>query len=671
MNMPNTPAKPVSAPKSSLLGNIPTGLVCAIIFLLTLWIFWPATHYGFVNYDDPVNVDNIQMQRGLTWENIQQAFSRSVDNNWMPLTILSHLADHQWWGNKPAGHHVTNVVLHAINAVLVFLLLQGLTGAKGRSLAVALLFAVHPLRVESVVWVTERKDVLSGFFGLLVLIFYTRYVRAQKIDSKSGILAGISRFSRSLDAWLALGFFAMGLMSKPMLVTWPFVMLLLDWWPLKRIPNSEFGIQKFSGLLVEKIPFMVIAVVDCVVTLQVQGQGGTLAMNNQWTLGFRLANAMVSYVRYLGKILWPDSLAVFYPYPSHWPSLVVLMCGGLLTGVSMLCIYRHLKNPYMLVGWLWFLGTLIPVIGLIQAGQQSMADRYSYLPALGVLIFLVWGAYDLSHHWQQKSPLLLVFVGLAAILICGWLTSRQIGYWQSSETLFRHELEVVPDNYIARFNLGTALVEQGRSAEAIPQFQATLRLNPNDGEACGSLATALAEGGQIDDAVIFYQKALSLNPDDFESCINLAITFARQGKLDSAIGLFQQAILLRPNDVDAHRYLGMTFSKMGRLADAEKQFETIVRITPDDFEMINNLGMLYARQGKLNDAIKQFQRAAQLHPEDSAVHNSLGTAFAQAGRIEEAIGEFEAALRLDPGNMTAKRNLNFALKARSVSSVTH
>ena len=417
-------------------------------------------------------------------------FLNPVCWNWHPVTVLSHMLDCQMFGLNPWGHHLTNVLLHALNAGLVFVLLQSMTGARWRSLLVAALFAVHPLRVESVAWVSERKDVLSAFFGLLALIAYARYAqgRRQKAEGRrqesSGIRARnthqVSRFTPHASRVIAvtfyllsLFFFALGLMSKPMLVTLPFVLLLLDYWPLGRMQNAECGMQNaaasetqhatrntphvsrtaFLALLLEKLPFFALAALASVVTFVVQQRGGSVMAAENLPLGARVGNALISYGRYLGKLFWPTDLAVYYPHPGQWPLGKVLLAGGVILGLSGPVWVRRRRAPFLLVGWLWFVGMLVPVIGLVQTGGQAMADRHTYLPSLGVLILAIWGTYELTRRWRYQA-LALAAAGGAALVLCLALTRQQIGYWRDGETLFRHALEVTENNQVARNNLG-------------------------------------------------------------------------------------------------------------------------------------------------------------------------------------------------------------------------
>ena len=480
-------------------------LMAILVVLVTAAIYWPATRCDFVNYDDHMYVlDNPHVTSGMTWANVQWAFRSGYATNWHPLTWLSHMLDCQMFGLKPWGHHLTSVLLHALNAGLVFALLQLLTGAPWRSLLVAVLFALHPLRVESVAWVSERKDVLSGFFGLLALLAYVRYAqgRGRKSEARNprpegnpkpearspkqeaGRLAALFPLPSPffylpypIFYLLSLFFLALGLMSKPMLVTWPLVMLLLDYWPLrrmqKRMQNAECRMQNAAppdaqhatrnrphvsritllSLLVEKIPFFFLVALSSVVTFVVQKRGGAMTGVASLPLGVRVETAVLAYARYLGKLFRPVDLAVLYWHPGHWPLGEVLLAGALILCLSVVVWMLRRRAPYLLMGWLWFVGTLVPVIGLVQVGEQAMADRYTYLPCLGVLILTIWGVCELTRSWRYQAIVLAVVAGAASVF-CVALTRQQLGHWQDSEALSRHALAVTENNYLAHKNPG-------------------------------------------------------------------------------------------------------------------------------------------------------------------------------------------------------------------------
>jgi tetratricopeptide (TPR) repeat protein len=674
MRKPATKSKP--APRGTVAPapiqpRFPAWLPALLLALATVVLYWPATRHDFINYDDDLYVTaNVHVPNGLTLENLKWAFSHPVAGNWHPLTVLSHMLDCQLFGLKPWGHHLTSLLIHALNTGLVFLLLRTLTGAVWRSLLVAALFGWHPMRVESVAWVAERKDVLSGFFGLLSLLFYARY--AQTVE------AGSQRSEvnlRSSTYWLALLFFALGLMSKPMLVTWPFVMLLLDYWPLKRVAGCKLKVTGPQApnlqpptsslpLLVEKIPFFVLAASASLVTYVAQQQGGTVATVEILAPGERMGNAVISYCRYLGKMFWPTNLAVYYPHPGYWPPVEVLLAGVFLAGLSVLLFMWRRRYPFLLVGWLWFIGTLVPVIGLVQVGSQAMADRYTYLPSVGALILIIWGAYELTRRWRHHATVLSL-AGAAAISLCCALTREQLGYWQDSETLFRHALKVTQHNYIALDNLGDALLKKGRTDEAISQYQEVVQLKPNDAAAYNNLGNALGKSGRIDKAISQYHEALRLKPDDASAHYSLGAALDEKGQTDEAISQYQEAIRFKPDYVPPHNNLGNAFLNTGRTDEAISQYQETLRLQPDYAEAHNNLGVALVRKDRSDEAISQYQEALRLKPDYADAHNNLGVALAKEGRIDEAISHFREALRSKPDYANAQGNLAQALELKA------
>jgi len=646
--MPSFNGKSLSHPggqasPAAVKSRLPPWLPTTLLILVTLALYWPALRCNFVNFDDPDYVArNVYVQNGLTWPGVKWAFSHPVSANWHPLTMLSHMLDCQLFGLQPAGHHFTSVLLHAVNAALVFVWLRQLTGALWRSLLVAALFAVHPLRVESVAWIAERKDVLCGFFGLLTLAFYTRYVHQLVLrekplskGSKGPIISTPARWPMTRNYLLALICFALGLMCKPMLVTWPFVMLLLDFWPLARFQTGQVGRlpeRFYLNALMEKIPFFVLAAVACSVTFLVQQHSGATADGENFPIGARIENALLSCCRYLGKSFWPVDLAFFYPHPDAWPPTRVLLAGGFVCGLSILLFVLRRLYPFLLFGWLWFCGTLVPVLGFIQVGSQAMADRYTYLPSLGILILVVWSAAELARRWRYATAAFSATAGVA-IALCLALTRQQLGYWHDSLTLWRHTLDVTKNNYIAHNVFGLALMDQGQYDPAMAQFQEALRLKPNFAYACNNLGDACYKQDHLDEAIDQYRKALRLNPGYAEARYNLAI------------GCF----------------------KLGRVDEAIAQYEEVLRLKPDFPEAHFNLGIALGRKGEIDEAIHQFQAAVRLNPYDATYHNNLGNDLARKGLMNEAISEFREALRLKPDYSVAQKNLSLALgmQARS------
>jgi protein O-mannosyl-transferase len=681
MRMPTTNSKsdPTGAAAPAVARpHFPACLPAVLLALATIALYWPAMRHDFVNYDDRVYVtENVHVQEGLTLESIKWAFLNPVCSNWHPLTVLSHMLDCQLFGVKPGGHHLTNVLLHALNVGLVFVLLQQMTGAIWRSLFVAALFAVHPLRVESVAWVAERKDVLSTLFFLLTLWAYAQYVsRARRKVSGESQTSNIKH--RTSNAQWCYGsavlFFALGLMSKPMLVTLPVILLLLDFWPLNRVTGDEWRMTRFripvpqlstfSQLLFEKLPFFALAAAASIVTFMVQKQTGAVKTVDTFPLGARVGNALISYCRYVGKTFWPANLAVYYPHPGYWPLEKVLLAGVFLCGISALLFMKRGRYPFLLMGWLWFVGTLAPVIGLVQVGGQAMADRYTYIPSLGLLILTVWGAHELTSRWRHQV-IGLSMAGLAAIILCCAATRQQLGYWQDSETLFRHTLEVTESNALAHNNLGLALLDKGQTGDAISQFQEAIRLNPNYADAHYNLGTALLQKGQTDEAMIEFQEAIRLKPDYAHAHINLGVALLNQGRADEANRHFQEAIRLNPDFADANYNLGVALLNKGQTDGAISQFQAAIRLKPDFAEAHINLGVALARNNQLDEAISQYQEAIRLKPDFAEAHYNLGVALARKNQIDGAISQFQEALRLKPDYANAQKNLERALDLKN------
>jgi tetratricopeptide (TPR) repeat protein len=667
----------------------PVWLIAALLALVTIGLYWPATSHDFiVNFDDDLVVtSNVHVQGGLNWEGVKWAFFNPVNSIWNPLTILSHMLDCQLFGLKPWGHHLTSMLLHAVNTVLVFVLLQQLTGARWRSAMVAVLFGLHPLHVESVAWVAERKDMLSTCFGLLALIFYAGYTRRVTSDRcqvtgpekvipapvlsrvtclpvevpLGGTKAGHPAFFYAL----ALLFFALGLMSKPMLVTWPFVMLLLDYWPLER-----FKLSNVWQLVTEKIPFFALMVTMSIVTFVVQKQANILASVENLPLSARSGNALISYCRYLGKLFWPTDLAVIYPHPGYlylhpeyWPMEQVLLAGGLILGITVLFIVKKGRYPFLLMGWLWYCGTLVPAIQLVQTGEHAMADRYAYIPSLGVLILAIWGAYELTRRWRYHEMALSV-TGCAAIVLCLGMTWQQLGYWKDNETLFRHALEVTENNYVAHNGLGFALGMKGQTDEAINQFQEAIRLNPDFVKAHNNLGTAFLKKDQIDEAISQFVDVIRLNPNFVEAHYVLGTALSRKGQTDEAIDQFQEAIRLKPDFVEAHYNLGTALGMKGQTDEAINQFQEAIRLKPNFFEAHYNLGTALGRKGQIDGAISQYRETIQLKPDFADAHGNLAKLLATQGKLDEAVKEYQRTLELVPDSAQAHYKFGQALQGQ-------
>lgn len=623
---------------------------------MTIALYWPVMRFGFIYFDDPAYVtENIHVRNGFTSDNIAWVFSHPVSANWHPLTMLSHMVDCQLFGLKPAGHHLTSVLIHALNGMLVFLLLRRQTRAVWRSLLVAALFVVHPLRVESVAWVAERKDVLSAFLGLLSLWFYAGDVQKRSgVESQrtpEQVVPTLDARRVTLDYGLALLFLALGLMSKATLVTWPLVMLLLDYWPLKRF--HAVGVWR---LVREKIPFLVLAATASVVTYLVQKQGGAMVPDENLPIGTRFGNSLISYCRYLWKLFWPQNLVIVYPHPGYWPEGEVILAGGLVLGISVVLFLLQRRHPFGLMGWLWYCGTLVPMIGLVQVGDQAMADRYTYIPSIGLLILTVWGAHELARRGPR--PVITASVtGVTALALCIGLTHRQLGYWRDSETLFRHAIAITGDNFRAQYVLGVILDDKGRLDEAMEHLEEAVRLRPFSVPAHNRLGIVLGRKKQIDEAIHEFREAIRLKPDSAEAHSNLGSALLAKGQLGEAMSQFQEAIRLAPDSAEAHYNLGLLLGGLGRNDEAIFQLQEAIRLQPDDPDAHYNLGIAYTIKGRIDEAIGQFREAIRLKPDYAQAHNNLGIILGRHGQIDKAIRQLQEAIRLNPDHPMARSNL--------------
>ncbi len=630
-------------------------VICALLALATFAVFCPLLECDFVNFDDPKYVtSNAFVQRGLSCEGLRWAFTNTHAANWHPLTWLSHMLDVQLFGLNPGLHHLTNLSIHIANVLLLFLVLQRMTRAPGRSAFVAALFALHPLHVESVAWVSERKDVLSAFFFMLTMWAYVKYVEQSRGQKSS---CSLFPLPSSLFYLCALLLFALGLMSKPMLVTLPFVLLLLDYWPLERLqtrtlsllprqnaamadqpsnatqPTTNARSSRVWPLLIEKLPFFALSLGSSIITFLAQKSGGAMASLERIPLDDRLMNATVSYLTYIQKMVWPAKLAVLYLPPNQWPLWHLGLALAVLSAVTGAVLGPGRARPYLSVGWFWYLGalipvylsvgwfwylgTLVPVIGLVQVGNQSMADRYTYLPLVGLFLILSWGGWEIletyRHHKAASTFAVLLIVGC-----CITVTGRQVQFWSDTESLFTQCIRVTQNNHIAHNNLGNALAKKGRQAEARAHYLESLRIQPSYADAWKNMGVLLTKLGQIDEALPYLREGVRLDPGSADVYGKLAFALAAEGKFDGAISYYRECVRLNPDQIEACNNLAWILAtnpeakwrdgqEAVRLAERACQLTGYTNTVP-----IGTLGAAYAEAGRFSDAQIMAEKAGQL-----------------------------------------------------------
>ncbi len=647
------PAKPTAEHRSAPPPGRAPWWLPVLLLVLVAALYSPVVYHEFVNYDDPDYVSaNPRVLSGLSRSNLQWALTSGHASNWHPLTWISHQLDSELFGSAPGGPHLVNTLLHTANVALLFVLLRRLTGSYWRSLIVCGIFALHPLRVESVAWISERKDVLSGFFFLLTLLAYREAV-------SSGVPGGgASRGRRKRWFAGALACYALGLLSKPMLVTLPFVLLLLDVWPLGRIRLRTWLPVADRAVWWEKVPFLLLAAGSCVITYLVQREGGAVSVS--LPLSARLANAAVAHLRYLGKFLWPVDLAVLYPHPGYWPVwLVTLSVAALLVLAAGACLALR-RAPFIFVGYAWFLGMLVPVIGIVQVGVQSLADRYTYLPMIGLSLALVWGAAGWLRRAKVPAPA-LAFALLAVFALWAYLTGRQVSFWHDSETLFTRATRVTRNNYLAYNNLGFYLGNRGKTAEAMENYRNSLAINPNYEDALNNLGHALAEAGHYAEAIPLYRAALAVRPNHVEVHNNLGNALSETGQVDEAIRHYEFVLGRNPRHPSANNNYGIALAMKGRLNEAMDHFRTALREKPDYAGAYSNLGNAYAAARQFDQAEGAFKKAMELSPRDPQARNNYANVLCERNLLPEAIVQYQIALRLRPVNPETHLNLAVAL----------
>lgn len=592
-------AQPFSSPEKR------TVVLSLALILAVLALYNPASRHPFVNFDDDGYVtNNSHVRTGLGWDTMKWAFTTAELANWHPITWLSHALDYQLFGLNPAGHHDTNILLHAANVVILFLLLQWTTGFTWRSLMVAALFGLHPINVESVAWISERKNLLSMLFFLLALWAYGWYARKPDVG-RYAVVAIL---------------FALGLMAKPQIITTPLVLLLWDYWPLGRMFSSqressgrEYAARPFAALFLEKIPLLLLSTASAIITMKAQQAGGAVRTAVEFSFAVRAENAVVAYARYLGKAFWPGTLAPLYPHPGNFLASWQVVTAGLFLLAVTVVVLAARRQRYLAVGWFWFLGTLVPMIGLVQVGEAAMADRYAYLPFLGLFFMVCWGVADWAK--QRNIPArVLAAPALAALLVLAAMTHIQLGYWSDNVTLWSHTVEVTGANFVAQDNLGGALLARGDLEEAMPHFRT----------------------------------AAQINPQDPLSAINLANYDLQQQHLQSAVDLYNRVLQVTSNAglrSNALSGLGSVYRQQNNNREAEQAYEDALQLIPDNAHAWIGLGLLSQKMGDFSQAAKRFSRAIEIQP-SAVVYLLLAQSLERSGHSAQAQAAWQAAQQI-------------------------
>lgn len=642
-------------------------LVCFFLVLATVIVYWPVQNYGFTLFDDTLYVsENSNVKNGLTYKSFQWAFSFENKNKtyWHPLTWLSHMLDCEIYGLKPGKHHTTNLIFHILSTLLLFLVLKRMTGAIWQSAFVASLFALHPLNVNSVAWIAERKNVLSTFFWMLTMWVYAWYCERPK-------------FFRYVLLLLSL---ALGLLSKPVLVTLPCVFILLDFWPLKRIrlicntmsinklskinliPEKVLGRYHFPPILymsiIEKLPLFILCFITIYLSSLSQHKELAIVSFDSIPLMLRLENAIVSYVVYIMKMIWPINLAVFYPFPDSIPLWETLSALLILLAITVSAIKTYKNYPYFLIGWLWYLGTLVPMIGLIQAGLwPAMANRFTYIPLIGLFIIISWGGAALwCNRWGLKTGL----IGLAAaiLVILTLITHYYVQQWQNDIDLFQKAIDVESKNQVAHNNLGLAYMSHNEYQKAFKHISQAIKIHPGDALAHNNMGFLLFKQGEIDRAIKYYNNAIYLDPDFKKAHANLALAFSTKNRPDEAIEHYKTALAIDPNYAEAHLNLGILLGGQGKLDEAIKHLRTVLELNSDySAQASYNLGNLFRNIRNDNKAIFYYKDALRINPKFAEAHNNLGIAYAKKGINNAALFHFQKALQISPQNEDFKKNL--------------
>lgn len=643
-----------SSPNGQVTLSLPLAdaLVFATLTIVCLVIFQQVTHFEFINLDDNLYVyANPHVIHGLTWQGVEWAFTSFNAANWHPLTWISLMADVSLFGVDPGMTHAVNLVFHLLNSILLFSVLQKLTRSYWPSAIAGLLFAIHPAHVESVAWVAERKDVLSTLFWLLTIWAYIRYARREG--------------SRKTSYWLLILFFGLGLLAKSMLVTLPFVLLLLDYWPLERLRNKKDAVR----LAIEKAPLFALSIASSIMTVLAQKAGGAISSLDYTPVGTRFVNVIFSYVKYIGMLFYPARLGVMYPFPEFFNIWQLIGSVLFLAGVTALCVWQARTRPYLIVGWLWFLGTLVPVIGIVQVGPQAMADRYTYVPYIGLFIMLIWGLAELLERSKINTRLVTAAACIVFIALCT-VTYKQVSYWHDPETLYNHTLEVTENNILVIDDNCLNFIRENRLQEAKEKCVA-LGGDHNFANAYNTWGVILVKLEDYDNAIASFERCVSLNPKHTMAYSNLAVAESKIGRLDEAAANLRSAEEVNNGDMGAtelggnYSMLAVALMQKQETAKAIPLFARAVALIPDRAEIRSDYGTALSVQGKYDDALTQLNEAIRLDPTTPEAYNALGLVFLGQDKKDQAIAQFQKALELRPDLTSAAKNLERARGGRS------
>jgi tetratricopeptide (TPR) repeat protein len=612
--------------------------IAAALVLMTAAAYWPVSQNGFVNFDDETYVtQNRHVSEGLSWQGVKWAFTEFYACNWHPLTWISHMLDVQIFGMQAKWHHLVSLAFHILNILLLFGILRCTTRRVWASAFVAALFAMHPLHVESVAWIAERKDVLSTFFWLGAIWVYWYYGKRPRWGRYAGVAV----------------LFALGLMSKPMVVTLPLILLLLDYWPLERYGKNA-GKSSLSGLIVEKLPLVGMSLVSAIVT--VWAQRGAISTLDTVSLSMRLANAIVSYGRYVWEMVWPAKLAVLYPYPRHPQYAEAAVVLVLLVAATAASLYFGRRMKFLVVGWFWYLATLVPVIGLIQVGEQSHADRYTYLPLVGLFVIVAWAAAEMV----KRKPVLrfgAIVVATAILMVAGIMTFRQAGYWKDSISLFERAIAVTTDNHLAMTNLGNALVAGGEPDRAMEQFRESLQLAPKRAETLSGIGRILFERNQLKESWDLYKRAAELRPQLQRTQLNAGVSLIALGRFAEAEPYLRKALELDSVSAEAWTALGRVLGATGRVEEGIATCRKAIEISPGFGAAHYTIATLYRAEGDMAAAAAEYRICIDMQPTNAAVWNDMGSCLLAAGKKDDAVKAFREAVRLEPASAAAQEYL--------------